>query len=610
MKKKIPAWFYLFSINSFVLILGFVLYILISINTLEKTAITQTENNLRTFAHFVENVIQTQLAYQHSTENAYAQNMASIDAFLKKLARENPTFRLSIINWQGTVLADSWGIPREMENHSNRIEIKNALHKTEGTAIRKSSVVQQQLLYYAKKMIFNKEVYVLRLSAPLSSAVFSSKSIKLEYVLSGVVVFLFILVFSFAITKKLLNPLDTLHLIAQQYQQGNFNFSPTIVGAEEFRKLADKMKVMAKTIETNFHKLSIQKEENEALFFHSQEAIVVFDSTLTVLKCNQAAQKLFQITKNQEKGCYLISFLRNTDIIDYLKNIIENFSADVEPLEATMPPTDTNELMHVLVRCSIITTNPNENARYIVGLTDITRLKKLERIRKDFVANVSHELKTPITSIQGFVETLKDGAAQDENTRNHFLSIIDQQSKRLINIIDDLLTISRLEQNQKIEKKIAFSIETIFNTLQPLYQNRASDKKIKLLFSINAKNIKIQGHAGLIEQAISNLIQNAITYCPKKSKIEVLCEQNTEKTLIIVQDTGTGIPEKERNRIFERFYRIDKGRSREMGGTGLGLSITRHIIIIHDGNIYVENRKDGKSGARFVIELPRSNTKI
>lgn len=236
-------------------------------------------------------------------------------------------------------------------------------------------------------------------------------------------------------------------------------------------------------------------------------------------------------------------------------------------------------------------------------------LQRLEKVRKDFVSNVSHELKTPVTSIIGFSDTLIENSQIDEKTLKHFLSIINTQSKRLMAIIEDLLTLSRLESNKQRCETMKYNVVEVTRQIVESFLENAKQKNIKILFNAQDKNIFALLNLGLFEQAICNLIENAIKYCPNDAEIicSVFCKTQDAQNKVIIQieDNGNGIKEEYRERIFERFFRIDKGRSRESGGTGLGLSITRHIIMSHDGTIFATDRKDQKNGACFVITLPQ-----
>ena len=236
---------------------------------------------------------------------------------------------------------------------------------------------------------------------------------------------------------------------------------------------------------------------------------------------------------------------------------------------------------------------------------DVTRLRRLESLRRDFVANVSHELKTPITSIQGFVETLIDGAMESSEDANRFLAIISKQSQRLARIVDDLLSISRLEDDgvkDSLRKEVVTTEEIFLHSVQPC-SFAASKKKLSILNKSNEIfKIVVDGH--LVEQALSNLFTNAIKYSDQGGEIHFNCEVNGREVVFSVQDFGVGIPDEHFSRLFERFYRVDKARSRKLGGTGLGLAIVKHIAQAHSGRVAVESKVG--EGSKFSLHLPNA----
>jgi two-component system phosphate regulon sensor histidine kinase PhoR len=242
--------------------------------------------------------------------------------------------------------------------------------------------------------------------------------------------------------------------------------------------------------------------------------------------------------------------------------------------------------------------------RVVLVLNDITRMKNLERIRKDFVANVSHELKTPITSIKGFTETLLEGALEDDEAGRQFVSIIRDQSERLVAIIEDLLSLSRLEQHDEgsVDREYT-AMSGILSGAVQVCNGRAEEKESSIEVEC-PEDLQIYGNSLLIEQALVNLIDNAIKYSPPSSRVEVICSDNDQGTYITVRDNGSGIPQKDLSRIFERFYRVDKTRSRELGGTGLGLAIVKHIVISHGGEVTVESEPG--DGSDFSMFFPRA----
>jgi two-component system phosphate regulon sensor histidine kinase PhoR len=249
----------------------------------------------------------------------------------------------------------------------------------------------------------------------------------------------------------------------------------------------------------------------------------------------------------------------------------------------------------------------NEEVRGVVAVIgDITQLRQLETMRKDFVANVSHELKTPLTSIKGFIETLLDGALEEKATAQKFLTIINQETERLSNLINDLLAMSKLESGQTELKLKSIKLPELVNDILLTIENRLQEKNLELARELAAS--EIYGDEDLLKEVIINLLDNAIKYTPEGGRILVGSRITGEEIEFFVKDTGIGIPEESLARVFERFYRVDKGRSRAMGGTGLGLAITKHIVERHGGKLAVESELG--EGSRFSFTLPAANSHL
>lgn len=471
---------FLFIINGFFLCAGFFILTAFSLSYLKKTSISQCEQNLKIFSRSLKTI----LPQNHEQD-------FSFDAFVKTIAEKNPSFRITIINSAGKVIGDSDGAISSLENHASRPEVHNALNGMEGSAVRKSTVSNDDVMYYASPFIFDNQNLVLRLSMPIESTVFFSTPIGRNMIFVCIIVFFAITIASFANSAFIVRRIDAIKKASLQYLQGNFSYRPLVHSPKELKELSDSVSDLA------------QKIQN-----------------------------------------------------------------------------------------------------------DISRLTNLERVRKDFVANVSHELKTPVTAIKGFTETLIDGAAENPETARSFLKIIDSQCSRLMSIIEDLLTLSRLEQDDKLPELTKQNLVDIAQMCIKDFEKSAQNKNTKLIFLTQEKDIYANVNVGLLSQALSNILDNAIKYCPENSEISCTLSKNKNDLNIIIQDNGSGIPEKYQKRIFERFFRVDKGRSRETGGTGLGLSIASHIVKLHNGSIIEENRPDGKSGARFVITLPEYQDSI
>ncbi len=489
--------FYLFLINGIALCCGFLIFILISLHALEQTAISQTEQNLRTFAYSIKQLLQNQ---QNLTLDIQPGNgLVSIDQFVKNTASHDPGFRISIIDGEGVVVGDSDANLEQLENHLNRHEVVEALAGREAADIRSSSIYNEMQVYYAIPFSFQGRSMALRLSIPIGRNVFFASNVRQNSIVSMVVILAAILLVSFAIAAKILRPLNELKKTARFYEEGHFDYRPVVSSPKEFAELAENISSMGQTIQQNIADISRSRDD----------------------------------------------------------------------------------------------------------------LRRLERVRKDFVANVSHELKTPVTAISGFIETLQDGAIDDQATARHFLDIMAQQSSRLSNIIDDLLTLSQLEQTRAtIETQPVNLLDIITDVLAShSYLAQANNISISYEFSPKDAVIHLSANPGLISQALGNIVNNSVKYCPSGSEVHITARRLQDQdgnpwVKIVVEDTGNGIPVEYQKRIFERFFRVDKGRSRATGGTGLGLSIVHHIIQLHGGSIRSCNRRDGRSGARFEMELP------
>jgi len=352
--------------------------------------------------------------------------------------------------------------------------------------------------------------------------------------------------------------------------------------------------------------------ETEAIVQAINDALIVLDSKCRVLRVNPAAERVFGIDRAGVAGCDLSTVVHNSLIYEFAVRSLRMGSLPPGDKRAELTvelPSEkpTKESRWLLAKSAIVGGAGTDEPALLLVFNDITRLHRLERIRTDFVANVSHELKTPITSIRGFIETLKDGAIDDSLAARRFLEIMDQQSQRLSAIIEDLLTISRLEQDEHREiPREKADIPSLLRSVEQLCVEPARIKGTQLIF-VHPESLSFMINPGLIEQALVNLVQNAVSYCPEGSLVIITAEIKTKngkkpRLVLTVTDNGPGIPARAQVRIFERFYRLDEGRSRDTGGTGLGLSIVRHIALAHGGKVRLKSREG--QGCRFRISIP------
>jgi len=396
----------------------------------------------------------------------------------------------------------------------------------------------------------------------------------------------------------LLDILETSRLFAE----GRLETSLRIEGSPLFEEVAESMNSMAQHLKGKVDILTRQRNEQKAILSGMAEAVIVLNTSLEIIECNFAASELTGLRQEELQGRALIDVIRNTELHTFALETLRA-SAPREALVtlATAPPR------HLEVHCTVLRRDSpgglgGSTDRLVIVMHDITKIKNLESIRRDFVANVSHELKTPITSIKGFIETLREGAIADPDNAVRFLAIIAKQTQRMEAIVEDLLSLSRLEQSEGRElERSDFSLHEAMESAIEVCSDRAAQRAVTIRLTCDESGTMC-GNAILIEQAIVNLVDNAIKYSPIGASVEVDAAVRAASVDITVRDHGIGIPQRELPRIFERFYRVDKARSRELGGTGLGLAIVKHIALAHKGEVLVESSLG--FGSVFTLRLP------
>lgn len=363
-----------------------------------------------------------------------------------------------------------------------------------------------------------------------------------------------------------------------------------------YGRLAKKLEKFERVHTSDLSALHGRMEEIQAILASMSEGVVATDITGRISLINPAAAELFSLRPGEGVGEFPYRVFPQTELADILHQVYVKGS----PIEQEiMWPGNPERVLNL--HLAPIRDEINEESRGVVAVIgDVTQLRKLESMRRDFVANVSHELKTPLTSIKGFIETLLDGALNERETAVKFLSIINQETERLNNLIHDLLDISKLESGQGDVKRVTIKLDRLLDEIILSLQNRLREKNIELTAEIEAKIIV--GDPDLLKEVFLNLLDNAIKYTPAGGKVVIESKRAAGEIVVCVKDTGVGIPEESLSRIFERFYRADKGRSREMGGTGLGLSIVKHILERHNGRVTVESQV-GK-GSQFTVMIP------
>lgn len=507
--------------------------------------------------------------------------------------------RVTLILPGGEVLGESERSPESMENHSNRPEIQDALEEGSGASIRFSNTLDKNMMYYALPLTRNGEaVGVIRTSIPATAIDNALRMIYHRVVLGGLVVAVIAAVISLAVSRRISLPLETLKLGAERFARGDLKSQLAVPDSEEIGRLAEAMNQMAEQLDDRIRTIMQQRNEKEAILSSMIEGVIAVDGKLRVISLNQAASKLLGLGDGQFEGRPAGEVIENEELYNFIAQTLKSR----KNLERELTLNDPDKRF-MQAHGSPLSDSDGNQIGSVVVLHDVTRIRKLESIRRDFVANVSHELKTPITSIKGSVETLIDGAMENRADAMRFLSIIAKQSDRLHAIIEDLLSLSRIEQEEGVHRipLESASIEQLLQSAADCCKSKAAEKNVTLEIGCPS-GLAANINPPLLEQAVVNLIDNAIKYSPEGGKVFVGAETNGKGLELSVRDQGCGIEPEHQPRIFERFYRVDKARSRKLGGTGLGLAIVKHISQAHGGAVRVES-KPGE-GSRFVISVP------
>jgi two-component system, OmpR family, phosphate regulon sensor histidine kinase PhoR len=508
----------------------------------------------------------------------------------------NSGVRVTLVTADGTVLADTNENPAKMENHSERPEIRAAFSSGSGRAVRYSATIRYELVYYAQRFETGSFQLVLRLSLPVyrlneGVARFRKQlwSVSLLIlILAGGVSLLFF--------RTMSNRIGRLTDFSRRVAEGDFHPMPIEKSNDELADLSSTLNQTAAQLDRTIQTLIEERNQSAAILASMEEGVVVIDTDQRVAFCNTAFCQAAGVSETQWEGRPAVELIRHSDLLSMIRQALTS-----------------NEVIHgevvvgsIRTRSFAATSTPIRSGKGSIGavmvLHDITEIRRLERARRDFVANVSHEFKTPLTAIQGFSETLLEGALEDAGNNRRFVEIIHDHSLRLGRLTDDLLRLAQIEAGKLDLEFRPVSVNDILEACLETTHAKATQRELLLevhsapgLPSVSADLRSLQG-------ILQELLDNAIRYSSPGGKIAIKTELQDSSVVISVSDTGIGIPKADQERIFERFYRTDPARSRESGGTGLGLSIAKHLIEAHGGRIKVESEV-GK-GSTFSIFLP------
>ncbi|WP_216828905.1 two-component system histidine kinase PnpS [Alkalihalobacterium elongatum] len=507
--------------------------------------------------------------------------------------------RVTIILADGSVVGETATDPKLMENHINRPEIRSVIEGVGQYEVRYSETVGKELLYYAVPIDEGGEtIGFLRLGIPLEELNKMNQKIWGLLIFSFSLAFFVIVSVSFRIANQMIRPIEAATKVANSLAEGNYKARTMETSQDEVGQLSRSINVLAYNLDQITRRHQIQQERMETLIENMGSGLIFINPRGDISLINRSCKDIFQEDTDLWLNRLYHEAFEHKEIIKIVQDI---FMTENKQRKQVKLPIHL-EVRHFDVYGAPIIGEDDKLRGIALVFHDITELKKLEQVRKDFVANVSHELKTPVTSIRGFTETLLDGAMEEPQLREQFLTIIWKESERLQNLIHDLLELSRIEQQYFKLNWQKTNVSDIVEDVQTLLKPKADEKDIHLNVECIGDTV-IDGDPIRIKQIVINLVNNSITYTPAGGEIFVEAKEQGDEVILIVKDTGIGISESELPRIFERFYRVDRARSRNSGGTGLGLAIVKHLVEAHHGKIDVESTV-GK-GTLFSITLKK-----
>jgi len=520
---------------------------------------------------------------------------ASLRRWVAKMAASN--VRVTVINADGQVLADSQSDPSTMENHAGRPEIRDAFAKGDGQSGRYSVTLRRSLLYYAVRLpVAGGAPVVLRFALPLQAVDQVIGEFRRRLWLASLVMLLVTGTASLLISRSFSDRVDRLTKFSLRVAEGDFRPIEADRSGDTLDSLAVSLNQTAAQLDHTIRTLTEERNLSSAILGSMVEGVAVVNASERLLFSNGGFAEILGLDLPPKSGSALVEVVRQTELIEAVRGVLKG-----EPRVETEIVTGT--LRQRFFAATVASVRAAETSGAVIVLHDITELRKLERVRRDFVANVSHELRTPLTAIQGFAETLLGGAIDDPQNRLRFLEIILEHSRRLARLTEDLLMLSKMDAD-RLELEIRrLSVSQFVESCIETTQRPAAEKDLRISVNLPQHLPDIAADRRRLAEVLQNLLDNAMQYTPAGGQILVSASANGTEVIFTVSDTGIGIPRADQSRIFERFYRVDVARSREVGGTGLGLSIAKHLVEVHGGRIWVESEVGQGSQFHFTVPI-------
>ncbi len=539
----------------------------------------------------------------------------NLDQFCREF-KEKTGSRVTVVDSSGKVLGDSDEPSAKMENHLDRPELREADVSDIGFSIRYSKTVQKNLFYLAIAFESGEERQFLRLSLPLEDIEKAVNRIRLRVVIATLAVSFLAVLLGLIQARRITRSVEEIAAFSKEAAAGRFKKRLFLKEKGELGELGKNISEMARELHEKLRTSEEGKQKIEAILRNMSDGLILSDTKGTVLLSNEAVSRLFNVTSSIE-GKTIMETLRKAELMDMIDHVTMSRERISREIEVTHPKD-----LFLMVTAAPFYTHRKEDELSGIVLTfhDITRLKRLEEIRKDFVANVSHEIKTPITAIKGFTETLLEGAIDDRENAHKFLETIKNNSERLNALVTDLLTLSRIELGDIVIQKDVVNLDDVIDTVFTILAEKSQEKRLYLKKTIAPDIRDFKADKDRLIQILLNLVDNGIKFTEQggitiQVKSEKLKMKSAEEhaailptsghepftaVVISVEDTGIGIPKKHLSRLGERFYRVDRARSRELGGTGLGLAIVKHLVKAHGWEMEIESTEGQGTTVRIL----------
>lgn len=564
-------------------------------------------------AWYAGNLVES-LTYDRTVAELRAQAVLIADRLGSQIQSETPTIlnresrrlasisasRVTIIRPDGTVVGDSDRNPAQMDNHAGRPEVMESLDGNTGVSMRYSRTLGVEMVYVAVAVRAEGElVGIVRTSMPVAEISDLLARVYAEMVGVGFLIALLSALLSFLVVKKINSKVRTIQDGALRFAEGDLEHRLPSFQTVEIESLARSMNTMATELKERIDTILRQKNEIEAILANMVEGVIVVTPSREIVRINRSAARYLDVeSTGNEKGRHILELVRNSSLLNFVQATLDSDQTHEEELLVFGPPE-----RYLLAHGARLRDADGNPVGALIVLENVTMLKNIERMRYDFVTNASHELPTPATAIKGFVETLREGAIDDPEAARRFLDILAGQTDRLISLIQDLLNFSKIASESGPES-LKLKPEPLRQLLEECVDEcrvQAVETGVSLEVSC-PENLIVPMDRGLMKQAVVRLVENGIQYCTAGGSVSVVAEDGEDRTLIKVIDTGVGIAKPYRERIFERFYKIETSRSRNKGGAGLGLAVVKHIVKLHRGDVQVESEIG--QGSTFIVSVP------